>query len=148
MLIKIKLLLIIMIIVLIFVYYNLELYIISELNYNHKIMKFCCHPLLHLGDNIYNIFLFNKLKKYIEKNNIIIEYYCNKNYHGEMIDMKNSNNIIIHDFKPLGYHLSATNLGNLLITEQYINFIFNQYINVLLNQKFPYDVLFKNIFNK
>jgi len=95
-----------------------------------------------MGDNLFNIFLFNKLKKYIEENNIIIEYYCNKNYNNEIIDMKNSNNIIIYDFKPLGYHLHFLNKWN------FNTYFFIFKTAIFLNQKTPYDIIYKDIFNK
>ena len=35
----------------------------------------------HLGDNIINFIFFYKIKDYIESNNILIHYYCLKQYH-------------------------------------------------------------------
>ncbi len=35
----------------------------------------------HLGDNIFNIILFNKILPYLKENNYKIHYYCLKQYH-------------------------------------------------------------------
>jgi hypothetical protein len=137
---KINILLTIMLIVLIFLYYNLELFIIPQNNNDNKIIRFCAHDISHLGDHIFNIFLLNKLKKYIENNNITVQYYGNKKYHREIEDMKNSKNVIIYDFKPLGYHLNIFNLWNSTTYDFAINFIYDL--------KTPYDILYKELYNK
>ena len=51
--------------------------------------------LFHVGDNIINFIFFHKIKKYIEENNIIINYYCYKKYHNNLFDFKCSDNINI-----------------------------------------------------
>jgi hypothetical protein len=51
----------------------------------------------HLGHSIINFIFFYKIKKYIEENNIIINYYCHKKYHNNLLDFKCSDNINICD---------------------------------------------------
>ncbi len=53
----------------------------------------------HLGDNIINFIFFYKIKKYIEENNITINYYCHKKYHNNLLDFKCSDNINICDIE-------------------------------------------------
>ena len=136
---KINFLLTILLIVLIIIFYNIELFIIRNTNNNIKILKFCCHNIAHLGDHIFNVFLFNKLKKYIEDNKITIEYYCEKKYHNEIKDFKNSENIKIYDFKPIGIHLNVMNLWN--------NQIFSNLSNFIKGKKTSYDILYKEMYN-
>jgi hypothetical protein len=51
----------------------------------------------HLGDNIINFIFFYKIKDYIEKNNIIIHYYCLNQYHKNLSEFNCSKNILILD---------------------------------------------------
>jgi len=129
---KVNIIIFILLIIFIILFYNFELYFIPQKYYKDNIIKICSHDLAHLGDHIMNTFLFNKLKRYIENNGIIIEYYCNNKYHKEVIDFKNSKNIKIYDFKPIGYHLNGINFWN---SEVY-------------NGTKSYDELYKKIFNK
>jgi hypothetical protein len=136
---KVNILLLIMIIVLIILFYNVELYIIPQMYFKNKVIKVCSHKLSHLGDHIFHTFLFNKLKEYIHENNITIEYYCEKKYHNEINDFKNSQNIKIFDFEPIGYHLNIANLKIINIQNLF------DFIN---NKKISYDLSYKNIFNQ
>ena len=52
----------------------------------------------HLGDQIINFIFFYKIKDYIEKNNIIIHYYCLPQYHRNLNDFNCSNNIKILNY--------------------------------------------------
>ena len=52
------------------------------------------HNLYHLGDNVFNFILFNKLKKYIDEK-YILYYYCQPEYINQLSEFKNSNNIHI-----------------------------------------------------
>jgi hypothetical protein len=56
----------------------------------------------HLGDNIINFIFFYKIKDYIEKNNIIIHYYCYPQYHKNLNDFNCSNNIKILNYEGKG----------------------------------------------
>ena len=59
----------------------------------------------HLGDNIINFIFFYKIKDYIEKNNIIIHYHCLEKYHNNLAEFNCSKNIIIKEWKNIGYIL-------------------------------------------
>jgi hypothetical protein len=48
----------------------------------------------HLGDNIFNFILFNKIKKYIDEK-YIIYYYCQPEYINQVSEFNNSKNIYI-----------------------------------------------------
>lgn len=54
----------------------------------------------HLGDQVFNFILFYNIKDYIEANNIIIHYYCNKEYHLQLLEFNCSKNIEIHELSP------------------------------------------------
>jgi hypothetical protein len=95
----------------------------------------------HFGDHIFNTYYLNGIKDYIEKNNIIINYYFEKKYHDEIKNFIQSKNIIIHDYKPIGLNLAITNIffnNNLFF--YYIKYFNKKYIN--------YDDLYINIFNE
>ena len=59
-------------------------------------MELHLHNSYHLGDNVFNFILFNKLKKYID-NEYIINYYCQPEYINQVSEFKISNNIYIKD---------------------------------------------------
>ena len=59
----------------------------------------------HLGDNIINFIFFYKIKDYIELNNIIIHYYCWKQYHKNVSDFNPSKNIILFDYQEIGFEI-------------------------------------------
>jgi len=52
------------------------------------------HNIYHLGDNIFNFILFNKLKKYIDEK-YIINYYCQPEYITQISEFNISTNIRI-----------------------------------------------------
>jgi hypothetical protein len=53
----------------------------------------------NLGDNIFIFILFYNIKKYIEDNNIIINYYCKREYHDQLNEFNCcSKNIHILEF--------------------------------------------------
>jgi len=67
----------------------------------------------HLGDNVFSFILFYNIKEYIENNNIIIFYYCNKEYIQYLLEFKCSDNIIIlenNDYNGLNIHIGNENL--------------------------------------
>jgi hypothetical protein len=57
--------------------------------------KYYFHNLYHLGDNVFNIIFFKIIKSYIEKNNIIIHYYCQPEYINQVSEFNDSPNVII-----------------------------------------------------
>jgi hypothetical protein len=59
----------------------------------------------HLGDSIINFIFFYKIKELIEENNIMIHYYCWKQYHKNLLDFKCSENIQIFEYEDKGYLL-------------------------------------------
>jgi hypothetical protein len=59
----------------------------------------------HLGDNIINFIFFYKIKEYIETNNIIIHYYCHRQYHNNLLEFKCSDNIKIMNYAEKGHVL-------------------------------------------
>jgi len=54
----------------------------------------------HLGDQIFNFILFNNIKNYIEENNILIEYYCETQYHHQVSEFNLSKNVSILEYIP------------------------------------------------
>lgn len=61
----------------------------------------------HLGDNIINFIFFYKIKDYIEANNILIHYYCLKQYHKNLSEFNCSKNILILDILMHNYDRSG-----------------------------------------
>jgi hypothetical protein len=64
----------------------------------------------HLGDNLFNIIFFNNIAKYLEKNNIIIQYYLNPNYFNQIQEFMQTNNVVLLDYNSttednMGIHL-------------------------------------------
>ena len=54
------------------------------------------HNSYHLGDNVFNLILFNIIKKYIEANNIKIFYYAKNEYISQLSEFICSKNIILN----------------------------------------------------
>jgi hypothetical protein len=78
-----------------------------------------CYNNFHLGDHIFNTILFNQITDYIEKNNIIINYYCLSSYHAQVKEFIISKNINILDL-----HLAESNSFNLwlgMVDDLYID---------------------------
>ena len=99
----------------------------------------------HLGDNVFSFILFYNLKEYIEKNNIIIFYYCKKEYIQQLLEFKCSNNIVIienHDITGLNVHIGNKNLK--FNWYDYKNF---EKSKVNINNKHYYDVFYILFFN-
>ena len=70
--------------------------------------------LWHVGDNIINFIFFYKIKKYIEENNITINYYCYQKYHNNLLEFKWSDNINICDIALVNFRRhSPYNRNNL-----------------------------------
>ncbi len=49
----------------------------------------------HLGDNIFNVLLFNKISDYLQQNNMKIYYYCIENYHKQVGEFIKNKEVII-----------------------------------------------------
>jgi len=56
----------------------------------------------HLGDQIFSFILFYNIKKYIEDNEIFIDYYCENMYHAQLSEFNCSENIRILNIDELG----------------------------------------------
>ncbi len=65
---------------------------------------------LHYGDNIFNMFYLNKIKDYLEKNNIKIKYYLKENYIDQIKDFISTPNIILLPYQDKGLKMSLLNL--------------------------------------
>lgn len=84
----------------------------------------------HLGDQIINFIFFRKIKDHIESNNIIIHYYCEKQYHKNLLEFNCSNNIIILEYQDKGYVLwQVSNTPNLHFIEDKLCGMFNNFLN-------------------
>ena len=64
----------------------------------------------HLGDNVFNIIFFNKIKNFLEKNEIVIHYYLKYIYILQVKEFITTPNIILKNYiesnnKNLQYHL-------------------------------------------
>ena len=53
------------------------------------------HNIYGLGDSVFNMILFNKIRQYIEKNNIRIIYYAKKDYLPQLKEFNFSNNVFL-----------------------------------------------------
>jgi hypothetical protein len=82
----------------------------------------------HLGDQIINFIFFKKIKEYIEQHNIIIHYYCHKQYHSNLLDFKNSDNIIILNWENKGYFLWQGNVPKDYYIEDTLCNMFNIFL--------------------
>lgn len=99
----------------------------------------------HLGDNVFSCILFYNIKEYIEKNNIIIFCYCNKEYLQQLQEFKCSDNIVIlenDDFTGLNIHI-----GNENLKFNWYNYKDFEKSKVNINNKHYYDVFYILFFN-
>jgi len=64
---------------------------------NHTVINI--HNEYHLGDNVFNFILFYNIKKYIKKQNILINYFCNPFYIEQLQEFNSSKNIIINSIE-------------------------------------------------
>jgi hypothetical protein len=108
---------------------------------NQKKIHFYCKN--HLGDSIYNTYYLNFLGPYIEKNNILVYYYCSKEYHKEIKEFITSKNIIILDYQIKGLCLNNLN----------INFYYNYYgcqvrDRIYNKSKLIHNIHYVNLFNE
>ena len=101
----------------------------------------------HLGDNIFNFILFYNIKKYIEKRNIFIDYYCKPNYIHQVSQFNCSNNIRIKNIDE-GLPERAIELWQ---NNQDIGFTFHDIHHKGENKNFKrvnYNLYYKLFFNK
>jgi len=95
----------------------------------------------HLGDSIFMMILFYNIKNYIENNNIIINYYCNIEYHKQLNEFICSNNINLLNYTGSENGLNVW-IGN---TEFEINY-FNHNNKTSYNDF--YIIFFNQLLNK
>ena len=55
------------------------------------------HNFYHLGDNVFNMIFFKNIQQYIEKEKIIIFYYCLSQYITQVSEFNNSTNVFIKE---------------------------------------------------
>ncbi len=65
-------------------YYHHFFHYGKEANLIHHNENLHLYNIYHLGDNVFNIIFFNKIYPYLSKKNIVIQYYCNHNYHSQV----------------------------------------------------------------
>ena len=53
------------------------------------------HNIYHLGDNVFNLIFFSAIRRYYERKNIIIYYYCKKCYISQLSEFIDSDNLIL-----------------------------------------------------
>lgn len=90
----------------------------------------------HLGDNVFTMILFYNIKDYIEKNDIIINYYCKNEYHKQINEFNVSKNVNILDYKEEGI--------NVWIGNQDLNY---NYFNNFVNSEIGFNDFYVNFFN-
>jgi hypothetical protein len=99
----------------------------------------------NLGDNIFIFILFYNIKKYIEDNNIIINYYCKREYH----DQLNEYNCCSKNIHILEFDDHVRNIGLNMWIGNTNDFKINYY-NRKVNDDFDvyYDNFYVNFFNQ
>jgi hypothetical protein len=107
----------------------------------NKNIEFYCKN--HLGDSIFNTYFLNFISPYAEKNNIIIKYYCNKDYHNQIQEFINSKNVILMD-----YQMKGLNLNNLNINYNYNYYNCQIKDRLFNNSKLIHDIHYINLFNE
>ena len=74
----------------------------------------------HLGDSVFMMILFYNIKDYIENNNIIINYYCNENYHNQLNEFNCTNNVKLLNYTENNIGLNVW-IGNNNLKYNYFN---------------------------
>jgi len=108
---------------------------------NTTIIK--CKSNYGLGDSLIDMFLFSKIAKYIEANNIIIYYQCKERYHSNLEQFNSSVNIKLLPYSNDGYNLwqghyihRAT--VNIMLCDMFNDFLRHHSIPIVID-KFEYD---------
>ena len=99
--------------------------------------------MLHLGDCIYSMILFNNIRDYIEKNNIYIYFYCNDEHLSQVIDFNNSQHIIV---KSISNSRNDEKIYDLWIGSNEYTFNWYSFINEK-DTVLYYDDFFKRYYN-
>lgn len=86
----------------------------------------------HLGDNVFMMILFYNIKEYIEKNDIIINYYCKEEYNKQLSEFICTNNIKILNYTENNIGLNCW-INNNNFTIYWSKWLNNNYYNNCLN---------------
>lgn len=95
------------------------------------------HNVYHLGDQVFNLIFFNIIRRYYERKNIIIYYYCRKCYISQLSEFIDSDNLIL---KPI--HFKPRNS-----IELWVNNRLFPYNHDLLPKPLDYNKFYVNFFN-
>ena len=89
----------------------------------------------HLGDSVFIMILFYNIKNYIENNNIIINYYCNENYHNQLNEFNCTNNVKLFNYTENNIGLNVW-IGKTDFKYNYFNngLPFNEFYVLFFNQ--------------
>lgn len=102
------------------------------------------HNQCNLGDHVFNFILFYNIKDYIEKNNILINFYCKEKYYSQVLEFNFSDNInIINSNDRNGID---TWIGNRFFKINYYTQVQDE--NLKKNNKTLYDVFYLLFFNE
>lgn len=96
----------------------------------------------HLGDSIFNMIFFHTIKEELDKQDIIIHYYCNPKYIRQVTEFLPCNRIRV--FNVLKYPLASFSFIELFFTSPY----FGKLINVKKEEgRMSFDDIYKVFFN-
>ncbi len=109
----------------------------------------------HLGDNIFNMILFNKILPYLKENNYKIYYYCLKQYHKQVEEfIKDKEYIILKELtdKKIGLEAWINNenlikkyeLQNKIGFDRYYMYFFNILVKKMNIPYYIQDLMYKD----
>ena len=97
---------------------------------------FYFYNIYHLGDHVYNMYFFNKLKDYLETNNIHILYYLNEQYINQVSEFIISKNIHIFPInikKGIDLWIENKNLPFTLSISKSLGLSYNNFYKIFFN---------------
>ena len=97
---------------------------------------FYFYNIYHLGDNVYSMYFFNKLKDYLETNNIHILYYLNEQYINQVSEFIISKNIHIFPInikKGIDLWIENKNLPFTLSISKSLGLSYNNFYKIFFN---------------
>jgi hypothetical protein len=132
---------ILLFIIIFYIYFYKE----EDYEYNYKDYNYIIelYSPAHLGDSVFDSFYFNYIKDFLEKENIKINYYINKEYHNQIKEFIISDNIKIKEYqeKGLNIHIINKKFKNNYNNNTIKHFIF--YFSKLI-----YDIHYINFYNE
>ena len=96
----------------------------------------------HLGDCIYSMIMLKNIQDYVEKNNIIVYFYCGDEYIWQVRDFNNSANIIVESVRNMPLEGVVHNLWIGCTDYEY-----NWYSAIVKEDYAGYDIFFCNFYN-